>query len=113
MLYEIDLNTIGSRLRFVRTSKKLTQKEMAIEMGVSHGMYQKYEGNRNTISIEKLTILYTKFDVSPLFILIGQDSLRNKTKILQSLNQNTTTQTKVEEGCLIITSRIPLFDHIG
>lgn len=113
MLQDINLDSIGSRLRFIRTSKRMTQKEMAIELGVSHSMYQKYEGNQSAISIEKLTTLYTRFDISPLFILTGKDIVENKIGILQSINQNTTTKTKIEEGCLVITSVIPLFENIG
>jgi transcriptional regulator with XRE-family HTH domain len=113
MLPGIDLNTIGSRLKFVRNSKRLTQKEIALELGVSHSMYQKYEGNACAISIEKLTALYTKFDISPLFILTGKNISENKTEALQTINQNTITRTKIEEGCLVITSKIPLFDHVG
>jgi transcriptional regulator with XRE-family HTH domain len=110
---KIDLGDVGSRLKTIRMLKRMTQKEMAIELGVSHSMYQKYEGNQCAISIEKLTILYAKFDVSPLFILIGKDIMEDKIGILQSINQNTTTKTKIVDGCLVITSTVPLYDHIG
>lgn len=67
------IGNIGSRLKFLRKRKKITQKEMATHLSVSTRQYGRYEKNKNNIPITKLVVLSDKLNVSIDFILTGKE----------------------------------------
>lgn len=63
--------TFGERLKQLRTEKNLTQKDMAIYLGIATNAYQNYEYNKREMNIKTLTTLADFFDVS-IDYLIGR-----------------------------------------
>ena len=61
---EFKLKIFGTRLREVRTSKKLTQKELAEQIGISQKSYSHWENNKTFPSFDNLVKLADLFEVS-------------------------------------------------
>ena len=68
------LTDIGSRLREVRKSYKLTQEKFAKQLGISLNYYGQIERGQSGLSLEKLKLLYDKFDVDLLYLITGDKS---------------------------------------
>lgn len=68
------LTDIGSRLREVRKSYKLTQEKFAEQLGISLNYYGQIERGQSGLSLEKLKLLYDKFDVDLLYLITGDKS---------------------------------------
>ena len=58
------MKIFGARLREVRKIKKLTQKELAEQIGIKQNSYSDWETGKNEPSIENLVKLADLFDVS-------------------------------------------------
>ena len=62
---------LGAKFKAVRTEKKLTQKQVALGIGVPERQYQNYEYGKNTPSALILIALADYLDVS-LDYLVGR-----------------------------------------
>ena len=60
---EID-QSIGERLKEIRKQKRLTQEDLAVQLGVSFQQIQKYENGKNRISFSRLYELSNFLNVS-------------------------------------------------
>ena len=58
------MKIFGARLREVRKSKKLTQKELAEQIGIKQNSYSDWETGKNEPSLENLVKLADLFEVS-------------------------------------------------
>lgn len=65
---------IGNRLREIRKGLKLTQEQLAEQLDYSANNYGLIERGERGISLEKLKLLYDKFDVDLLYLLTGDKS---------------------------------------
>lgn len=65
------VNEIGKRLKYLRTSKKKTQKEIALFLEMTPNAYQKYELNTREPSIDVIVKLAKYYDVPYDFIFGG------------------------------------------
>ena len=63
--------TFGEHLKSLRKAKKVTQKEVAQEIGATERTYQHYEADTKKPSFENLIALADYFDVS-LDYLVGR-----------------------------------------
>lgn len=66
------MKIFGKRLREVRKSKKLTQKELAEQIGIKRNTYSDWETGKNESSFENLVKLADLLEVS-LDWLFGRD----------------------------------------
>lgn len=66
------MTLIAERLKFLRKEKKLTQKEIAEQIGIKRNTYSDWETGKNEPSLEKLIVLADFFEVS-LDWLAGRD----------------------------------------
>lgn len=66
------MKIFGKRLREVRKSKKITQKELAEQIGISQKSYSHWENNKTFPSFENLVKLADLLEVS-LDWLFGRD----------------------------------------
>lgn len=66
------MKIFGKRLREVRKSKKLTQKELAEQIGIKRNTYSDWENGKTEPSFENLVKLADLLDVS-LDWLFGRD----------------------------------------
>lgn len=69
---ESKMEIFGRRLREVRKSKKLTQQQIADEIGVNRGSYSNWEKGKREPSFENLIKLADLFEVS-LDCLLGRE----------------------------------------
>lgn len=65
---------IGDRLRLARLMRKITQQELASEIGISYPQLQKYENGVNRISSPTLYIISNILHVSLAFFFEGLDN---------------------------------------
>lgn len=107
------LDTVGARLKFMRMNRRLTQREMAEILEVSHSQYQKYESNDNALSVKGLKILNDVLEMSVDFLVTGKDFNESKNNNMADIRHNTQIETKIEKGCLVITTTVPLFKYVG
>lgn len=64
--------SIGENVKAIRKEKKLTQSELAEEMGISRSYLSDIENNRKNPSIKTLTSLANKLDVSVVYLMTGK-----------------------------------------
>ena len=65
---------IGQRLRVVRTSRGLTQGDLAAHLGVVFQQIQKYENGTNRLSVAVMLRLCKFMDVDPGIFVNGVDA---------------------------------------
>lgn len=63
------------RLKEIRQSQKLTQKQVAAALNITERQYQRYEGGEQTTTLENLIALADYFGVS-LDYLVGRSDKR-------------------------------------
>ncbi|NLC83773.1 MAG: helix-turn-helix transcriptional regulator, partial [Ruminococcaceae bacterium] len=63
------MQSIGDRIRLLRIDRKLTQKELAQELGIGYSTIQGYEQGLNKLSKRGLRLLSTYFNVSEDYLL--------------------------------------------
>ena len=82
---EIDAE-IGRKIRFFRKEKKITQRQLATKLNISHQQLQKYETGENKISASRFysVCLLLKVGINDFFL--EKDELQEK-KILQNLDR--------------------------
>lgn len=64
---------VGSRLRLIRTARRLSLEELGRRIGVTYQQIQKYETGANRISASTLYRIAQIFDTSPTFFFEGLD----------------------------------------
>ena len=65
----------SERLKEIRQSQKLTQKQVAAALNITERQYQRYEGGEQTTTLENLIALADYFGVS-LDYLVGRSDKR-------------------------------------
>lgn len=108
-----DLETIGSRLRFLRKSIGLSQGEMAEKLDLSTSTYKNYELNKTPIPHTVLKKIENETKTSLDFLVNGKDLLKDRNETILNIRHNTQFETKIDNGDMVITARIPLFKYIG
>lgn len=68
------MSSFASRIRELRASKNLTQKQIAVELNVSEILWRKYEAGVRTPSFDGLLTLADYFNVS-LDYLVGRSDV--------------------------------------
>jgi len=63
-------NPIGDRLRVLRTEKKLSQENIALELGISKSTYSTYETGKIKLTIDRLQEIAKILDVEISEIII-------------------------------------------
>lgn len=66
-LNEIE-NHIGKQIKMLRLSRKISQKELAKQMGITYQQVQKYENGLNKISVSRLWQVCNIFEISPDYL---------------------------------------------
>lgn len=66
------VESVGSRLRHVRTLKNMTRKDFADELGISQAAYVGYETNRREIPSSLLVKLLEHWAIDPVWLLTGK-----------------------------------------
>lgn len=66
--------TMGDRIRTLRSSRKLTQERLAEEMGVSGAAISQWEkGNTKDLKLENFLRFCSIFNCDPLWLAFGPD----------------------------------------
>jgi transcriptional regulator with XRE-family HTH domain len=66
---------IAERLKLVRKSLKLTQKQLADIIGISQGFYANIEKSRYKIDHEHIIQLSNNFNINPTWLLTGEGEM--------------------------------------
>jgi len=74
---EID-HLVGSRLRYLREERGITQAQLASEVGITFQQIQKYERGNNRISASKLWLFCNIFNVLPNDFFEGLDGIARR-----------------------------------
>ena len=88
------MKIFGARLREVRKSKKLTQKELAEQIGIKQNSYSDWETGKNEPSLENLVKLADLFEVS-LDWLFGREQMKFKKRSPTQLLKNAKYREKM------------------
>jgi transcriptional regulator with XRE-family HTH domain len=76
---------VGTKIRFIRESKKITQDFVANKLGISQTAYSKIESNTTQLTVDRLKEIAELLDVSETELING--SPINQFNI-ESVNQN-------------------------
>lgn len=102
------INNIGDRLRFLRKSKGISQGAMADLLEICSSSYKNYELNKSTIPHTILEKIVKETNTTFTFLIYGEDDAMQLEDKLINIRSNTFMETKIENGFLIATTRIPL-----
>lgn len=109
----IELNSIGKRLKITRILNRLNQIDMSNKINVSLKSYSDYELDKTQIPVATLKKISDIFNVSLEFLVNGKDLLKDRNESILNIRHNTQFETKIDNGDMVITARIPLFKYIG
>lgn len=110
---EIKLNSLKGRLFMLRKAKRMSQGDIANEIGINIRTYQNYENEKNSIPHDIIIKLAKIYNVSLNFLLLGENDLFNKENKLVDIKNNTDVHVRLDNGVLITTGRTPLAEYIG
>ncbi|MER2057829.1 MAG: helix-turn-helix transcriptional regulator [Niallia sp.] len=82
--------SIGDNVKKIRREKKLTQEELALQMGISRSYLSDIENNRKNPSSKTLEILAEKLGISMSYLFEGRDALQTFTSKREELNKDRT-----------------------
>lgn len=108
-----ETNLIGDRLRFLRKSKGLSQGAAATLLETPISSYKKYELNKSTIPHTILEKIVKEMNTTFSFLIYGKDDAMQLEDKLINIRSNTFMETKIENGFLIATTKIPLAHFLG
>lgn len=80
------MESLGEKIKFLRTSKNLTQPQLAQKICVSNGIISIWENNINEPKASYIKKLCCVFDVSADYLLGLEDETGAKTYISNSFN---------------------------
>lgn len=66
-LEDVEKN-VGTQLKMLRMSRKISQKELARRMDITYQQVQKYEAGLNRISVSRIWQICKIFDITPNFL---------------------------------------------
>lgn len=67
----------AKRLKFLRTSKKITQRQLAKKIPIHISIYQKYELSKRVPTLEHLIFISEYFDVSLDYLIGKTDTIKS------------------------------------
>jgi len=106
-------NEFLERLKELRISKKMSQVDMSRKLGLSINGYRSYETGR-TIMPSYISIKLAKeLNVSLEYLFYGIDNVKSLEENIINIRNNTFTETKVEDGFLITTTKVPLSQFLS
>ena len=62
---------IGTKIKFIREEKKLTQESVAKKLGISQTAYSKIESNQTQITVDRLKEIAAILEVSEIELING------------------------------------------
>jgi transcriptional regulator with XRE-family HTH domain len=74
------MNTIGKKIKKLRNDRKMTQQELADEIGVSESTVSLYESDTRKPSFKALSRIAKVFDVTEAFFLNAEESNNGEIK---------------------------------
>ena len=67
---------VGPRIRQARRKRKMSQRDLAENLGITFQQIQKYENGKNRVSIGRLSHIADMLDVTVTFLLTGKEEKR-------------------------------------
>ncbi|WP_437831461.1 helix-turn-helix domain-containing protein [Niallia taxi] len=81
------MSLLGERIKYIRNKRKLSQKEMAKELGVSNVQLSRYETGERKPDPEMLSSIADFLDISTDYLLGRTDDLNKLPKAYDSLSE--------------------------
>ena len=103
MAFLLDENarkSFGSRLKALRKARSLTQKEVAVQLGVQHTHYNKYEAGLYVPPMEKVVQLGAYFGVTLDYLILGvqpDDKTVHNTNLLERFKELDAAPRDIQE----------------
>lgn len=79
---------IGTQIKMLRMAQKMSQKDLAKQMGITYQQVQKFESGLNRISVSRLWQVCNVFSVSPDFLFGNVLNLSSTTHAATDLIPN-------------------------
>ena len=80
--------TVGERIKKIREQKGIKQKDLAEKLGISYVMLSQYERGVRTPKYKTVDKIALALDVTPLYLMYGDESTIIDTKIIDVINQS-------------------------
>lgn len=94
------MDTIGSRIKTLRKQKKLTQKELALKVGVSDVAVLHWEKDVNVPKLEYLDILSPILDTTNDYIMYGKSESSDNVKDYRPVSRMLPVLTYIQCGTM-------------
>lgn len=88
----------NSKLKIFRSSLNMTQEEMATALGIKRAAYSSVENGVNNLTLEHLTVLFTKYNLNPIWYLIGAGNMKIDTQDMMQFIAGTHNISVVQEN---------------
>lgn len=72
----LSTNSFGHRLRVARVDRRLTHRQLAKSLGVSHATISYWENGKAEPSLSRITDIATELDVYPTWLAFGWGTMR-------------------------------------
>lgn len=99
------MESIGSRIRLLRTEKSVSQAKLAKQIAVSSGNVGEWETGRSKPGADALMALSTFFDVSTDWILTGKESQQSNVQISERETNINEEDLKLIQKLLLLNDR--------
>lgn len=99
------MESIGSRIRFLRTEKSVSQAKLAKQIAVSSGNVGEWETGRSKPGADALIALSTFFDVSTDWILTGKENQQSNAQISEQETNINEDDLKLIQKFLLLNDR--------
>lgn len=111
------MENIGAKLKEIRLSKKLTQKSLASQSGISNSYLSDIESGRTKPSLKTLQSLTESLNIDFETLIISSETLAQKKALTENQNKNrerlnllTSVFNRVKQGILITDSTGSILD---
>ncbi len=105
---------IGDRIKDLRISKNMTQKQLADKLFITPQALSKWEMNENEPSLDMIQKLCKEFDVSLSYLVTGEEETKeieetkNEVAIVPTIEATTPTEPKVIEKIIVKEESKPM-----
>jgi len=110
---ETKKESIGQKLRRLRISRNLTQKQLAALVGVSYSLVAQIESGKVQPAISTLTKLARQLGVSPCYLLTEDQSESSDSILAQTLEQRPILKQLFQKLCRLEDGELIIFQELA
>lgn len=110
---EVQEESLGQKMRRLRTTRKLTQKQLADQVGISYSLVAQIESDKVKPAISTLTKLARQLGVSPCYFLTDDPASGPGTKLEEEVNRRPLLRQLVKTLSALEDGELAVFQELA